>query len=227
MEGKLNNYLADERPYEKVLSMGCSVLTDVELIAVILRTGYKEMDVLALARNVLLKAGGSLLGIHDLTIEELTKIKGIGKIKAIELKCIAEISIRMAGKYKEEKFTASDSSEVAERYMERLRHLKVEKVLALYLDTKNRLIKETVISSGSVSSSYLPEREIFVNALKVNAVKLVLLHNHPSGDPAPSEADIKSTKMIAEAGNLIGITLLDHIIIGDKKYTSLKEMELI
>ena len=227
MENKLNNYLTDERPYEKVLRNGTENLTDSELIAVILRTGYKDEDVLSLARKVLKVSGGSLIGIHDVSLEELTAIKGIGTVKAIELKCVAELSIRMSDRKKDEGFTVTGPSVVAERYMERLRHLKVEKVFALYLDTKNRLIKETVISSGTVNSSYLPTREIFVNALKFNAVKVVLIHNHPSGDPTPSNSDISSTLSASKAGELIGIPILDHIIIGDKTYRSIQEMDLI
>ncbi|MCR4778344.1 MAG: DNA repair protein RadC [Lachnospiraceae bacterium] len=226
MNKKLNNYLADEKPYEKVLKNGAESLTDTEALAVILRTGYKDIDVLTLARDVLKKAGGSLIGIHDLTIEELTKIKGIGKVKAIELKCIAELSIRMSSLEKHTGFTASSSSVIAERYMERMRHLNVEKVYALFLDSKLQLIKEVVVSSGTVNSSYLPEREILSCALKADAVNMVLLHNHPSGDPTPSRSDISSTLSIAKAGELIGIKLLDHIVIGDKKYISIKDMDL-
>ncbi|MBP5304339.1 MAG: hypothetical protein J6Z02_00660, partial [Lachnospiraceae bacterium] len=160
MNKKLNNYLTDEKPYEKVLKNGAESLSDAEALAVILRTGYKDLDVLTLARNVLKKAGGSLIGIHDITIEELTGIKGIGKVKAIELKCIAELSIRMSSTAKETALVASSSSVIAERYMERMRHLNVEKVYALFLDSKLKLIKEVIVCSGTVNSSYLPEREI-------------------------------------------------------------------
>ncbi|MBP5305564.1 MAG: DNA repair protein RadC [Lachnospiraceae bacterium] len=218
--------MTDEKPYEKVLKNGAESLSDAEALAVILRTGYKDLDVLTLARNVLKKAGGSLIGIHDLTIEELTGIKGIGKVKAIELKCIAELSIRMSSTAKETALVASSSSVIAERYMERMRHLNVEKVYALFLDSKLKLIKEVIVCSGTVNSSYLPEREILSLALKADAVNLVLLHNHPSGDPTPSSSDISSTLSVAKAGELIGIRLLDHIVIGDKKYISMKDMDL-
>jgi len=215
-----------EFPYERFETYGPHALTDTELIAIILRTGTVGEDALALAHKVLSLTSGTkqgILALNSIPLEELMQIKGIGKVKAIRLKCVAEICARMQMRYYEEAVSFSNPSSVAAYYMERLRHLETEHIYLILTDTKNRFIKEILLSKGSVNMSILPVREIFIEALRYQAVHILLLHNHPSGDPAPSRQDIEVTGQIVEASRLLNIPLLDHIIIGDNRYTSLKE----
>lgn len=215
-----------EFPYERFESMGPQALTDAELIAIIIRTGTVGEDALALAHKVLslnADSGQGILALNLVPIEELMKIKGIGKVKAIRLKCVAEICARMKMRCHEHMVMFTDPSSVAEYYMERLRHLKTEHVYLILTDTKNRFIKEILLSKGTVNMSLMPVREIFVEAIRYQAVHFFLLHNHPSGDCAPSRQDIEITLQIAKASRLLNIPLLDHIIIGDNTFTSLKE----
>ena len=214
-----------EFPYERFESMGPQALTDAELIAIILRTGTVGEDALALAHKVLSLTSGTkqgILALNSIPLEELMQIKGIGKVKAIRLKCVAEICARMQMRHYDA-VSFSNPSSIAAYYMERLRHLETEHVYLILTDTKNRFIKEILLSKGSVNMSILPVREIFIEALRYQAVNILLLHNHPSGDATPSMQDIDVTGQILEASRLLNIPLLDHIIIGDNRYTSLKE----
>lgn len=219
-----HNY--NEFPYERFERVGAHALTDAELIAIILRTGTVGEDALALARKVLSLTNGNTTGIlalNTIPLEELLQIKGIGKVKAIRLKCVAEICARMQMRSRENGLSFQDPSTVAELYMERLRHLETEHVYLLLCDNKNHIIKEILLSKGTVNASVLSPREIFLEALRYHAVHILLMHNHPSGDPTPSMQDIAITQTISDASRLIQIPLLDHIIIGDNTYTSLKE----
>jgi DNA repair protein RadC len=214
-----------ERPYEKCERYGAAILSDAELLAVIIRTRTKNIRAIDLAASILNYSNTypGLKGLNYLTINELTNIKGIGKIKAIELLCLTELTKRMAKEIHRESLRLITPQSVAAYYMQDMRHLTREQVLLLLMDSKNKIIKDMIISEGTVNTSIMPTREIFVQALKYEAVNIILLHNHPSGDPTPSAEDIRVTKRMMEAGNLIGISLMDHIIIGDNRYISLKE----
>ena len=215
-----------EFPYERFEKMGPHALTDAELVAIILRTGTVGEDALTLAHRILsLTPGGKsgILALNSIPLEELMKIKGIGKVKAIRLKCVAEICSRMQMQHHEAQISFTDPASVAAYYMERMRHLETEHIYLILTDTKNRFIKEILLSKGTVNASVLSTREIFIEALRYHAVHILLLHNHPSGDPAPSRQDIDITNRIMEASRLMNIPLLDHIIIGDNTFTSLKE----
>lgn len=218
-----------ERPYEKCEKYGPQSLSDAELLAVILRSGSKDLRAIDLAINVLNYSGTypGLKGLNYLSMKDLTKIKGIGRVKAIELLCLTELTKRMAKEVYKENLKFITPQSVADYYMQDMRHLSREQVLLLMLDAKSRLIKDIIMSSGTVNTSIVPVREILIQALKEEAVNIILVHNHPSGDPSPSSEDIRVTKRMKEAGNLIGITLMDHIIIGDNKYISLKEQGII
>jgi len=215
-----------EYPYERFETYGAKALTDAELVAIILRTGTVGEDALSLAHKVLSLTAGNrqgILALNSISLEELMKIKGIGKVKAIRLKCVAEICARMQTRYYEQTVCFSNPESVAALYMERMRHLDTEHIYLVLTDTKNRFMKEILISKGTVNSSLLSVREIFVEALRYQAVNILLLHNHPSGDSTPSREDIVITSQILEASRLLNIPLLDHIIIGDNTFTSLKE----
>lgn len=217
-----------ERPYEKCLKQGAEALSDAELLAVLLRTGTKGENVLALAKRLLYHDGGAgLLGIHQFSFQSLMKLKGIGKVKAVQILCLSELAKRLSKASVEPRLRFSSSQSVAEYYMEDLRHRNQEVMKLLLLNSKAELIDETNISKGTVNASLVTPRELFVEALKKEAVSMILLHNHPSGDPTPSRDDILTTKRISECGLLIGIELLDHIIIGNNCYVSFQEENLL
>ena len=217
-----------ERPYEKCLKQGAEALSDAELLAVLLRTGTKGENVLALAKRLLYEDGGAgLLGIHQFSFQSLMKLKGIGKVKAVQILCLSELAKRLSKASVEPRLRFSSSQSVAEYYMEDLRHRNQEVMKLLLLNSKAELIDETNISKGTVNASLVTPRELFVEALKKEAVSMILLHNHPSGDPTPSRDDILTTKRISECGLLIGIELLDHIIIGINCYVSFQEENLL
>lgn len=219
-----------ERPYEKCLKYGAEALSDAELLAVLLRTGTKGENVLALAESLLYQNQNKdegLLGIHQFSFQSLTKLKGIGKVKAVQILCLSELAKRLAKASAKPRLRFSSSQSVAEYYMEDLRHNTQEVMKLLVLNSKAELIDEIDISKGTVNASLITPRELFVEALKKEAVSIILLHNHPSGDPTPSKDDILTTKRISESGYLIGIELLDHIIIGNNCYVSFQEEKLL
>lgn len=218
-----------ERPYEKCEQLGAEVLTDAELLAVIIRSGSKNERSIDLAQKVLsmdtYKEG--LASVNYLTLKDLMRIKGIGRVKAIQIKCIAELAKRMAKVQAIERFNVNSPSSVANCFMEEMRHLSQEILKLIMLDTKNNIIYDKIITKGTVNTSLITPREIFVEAIKHEAVHIIILHNHPSGDPTPSREDILITERIKESGNILNIELLDHIIIGDGKYISLKEKGIL
>ncbi len=217
-----------ERPYEKCEERGSASLSDEELLAVLLRTGTRGENALALARRILYHAGETgILGIHQFNMERLMAIKGIGKVKAIQLSCISELAKRLSKASYQEALCFSEPGSIARYYMEDMRHEKQELMKLLMLNTKARLIGETNISKGTVNASLITPRELFIEALQKNAVSIVVMHNHPSGDPTPSREDMLITKRILDAGALIGIELLDHIIIGNNQYMSFREEGLL
>lgn len=217
-------------PYEKFLKSGADSLTEAELLAIILRTGTRNRPALALAGQVLSLSCGrerGLNALHHISLAELMDIPGIGEVKAVKIKCIAELSKRMAMERAGQELKFDMPKTVASYFMEELRHEEKENILLLSLDNRLHLIEKYVLSVGTVSESLLSPREVFVQALKCKASHVMLLHNHPSGDALPSGQDILITKKIKEAGELVGIPLIDHIIIGDGRYTSLKEKGLL
>ena len=228
-EKKLNKK-QDNMPYERFLRFGPENLTETELLAIIIRTGTKDCSALELAGKVMALARyprEGLLGLYDVTLEELMSIKGIGLVKAIKLKCLAELSMRISSARASRGLCFTRSGMVAEYYMEKLRHRETECVFLLCLDAKGQLLQEKRLSDGSVRMALISPREIFIEALGCKAVNIILLHNHPSGDPTPSDADRELTRNVSELGEKIDIPLLDHIIIGDNRYTSFKELSYL
>jgi len=217
------------RPYEKCLAFGPESLNDNELLAVIIRTGSKGESSVRLAEKILGLSQGNegLLSLMHLSVEELMSVKGVGIVKAVQLKCIGELSRRISKTNAQSGLDFSEPASIAEYYMEDLRHKEREQLVLVMMNTKNRLIRDTVMTTGTVNASLVSSREIFMEALKCGAVYIVLIHNHPSGDPAPSREDIINTKRIKDAGDIIGITLLDHIIIGDNKYISFRQRGIL
>lgn len=221
----------ERRPYEKCLMEGTEALTDSELLAVILRSGTQGMNSLSLADEILkwmeTSSYPGLTGLLHISAEDLMKIHGIGKVKAIQLLCIGELSKRIARTAARPRLLLTHPSSIAEYYMEQLRHEEQELLLCMMLDTKNHLLGDRILSRGTVSGTMITPREIFVEALRRHAVNLILVHNHPSGDPSPSRDDLDITARIYRAGELLGIHLIDHIIIGDQRYCSFLEEGLM
>lgn len=212
-----------ERPYDKFLNSGVASLSDAELLAIILRNGSRGRTALQLAQDVLLKEQQNLLNLNRLSLKELAGIPGIGQVKAIQLKSIAELAKRMSQTTYRKNLKLDEPGIIAEYYMERLRHETKETLLLAMFDVKCNFLGDEVLSVGTVNSSLVSPREIFLKALRCQAFYIVLLHNHPSGEATPSPEDLRTTRRVLECGNLLGIALADHIIIGDNSYTSLRE----
>lgn len=214
-----------EQPYERCQVYGASNLTDAELLACIFRTGTNSKSSVDLAKEVLsLKEQfQGLIGLSHVTLDELVKIKGIGKVKAIQILCVVELAKRMSRATQTEGVFFTTPSDIAKFYMQELRNLEYEQVILVLLNNKNKVIKEIKLSKGTVNASLVSPREVFIYALRYEAVKVALIHNHPSGNPKPSQADIMITRKVRDTGKLVGIELIDHIIIGDNIFTSLRE----
>lgn len=211
-----------DRPRERLLRQGAMSLSNQELLAILLRTGTKEESVLALANRVL----STFERLHHLkhaTIEEMIAIKGIGEVKAIQILAAIELGRRLSQKQNDDKFTVRSPQDAAAYLMPDMTSLSQEHFVALFLNVKNQIMHKQTIFIGSLNASIVHPREIFREAVKRSAASIICAHNHPSGIPTPSPEDIEVTKRIQEAGYIIGIELLDHIIIGDHQFISLKE----
>lgn len=214
-----------EMPYEKCMQFGASSLSDAQLLAVIIKTGTKNRTSLALAQELLQlpSSYGGLLGMHHLKLQDLIQVKGIGKVKAIQLLCVVELAKRLARQTKRNLTRLCKPDEVAAYFMEEMRNLETEHLYAAFLDASGHLLHEDVVFKGTVQTSIVSPREILRLALQYDAAHYIILHNHPGGDPMPSREDIRITRRLMEASGIIGIPLMDHIIIGDNQYISLKE----
>lgn len=215
----------EDRPYEKCEQFGAENLTDAELFAILLRTGTKGENSLHLAHKILCSESSrrGLLNIHQWDMDSLLRVRGIGKVKAIQILCLSELAKRMAQASVLHELDFSSPRTIARYYMEDMRHREKEVLKLLFLNTKSKLIGESIVSTGTVNMALISPRELFLEAFKKNAVSIILLHNHPSGDPEPSREDVRITTRVYQAGMLIGIELLDHIIIGDNRFVSLRE----
>lgn len=215
-----------ERPRERLLKLGAEALSAPEILALILGRGTKGESVMITAQN-LLKEFHNLKGIASASIEELTKVKGIGHAKAAQIKAAFELSKRLESSFDEgEKPPIKSPEDVVKLVKTQLKGKKKEHFLALSLDTRNHLISVQPISIGSLDTSIVHPREVFKEAISSSAASVIFVHNHPSGDPQPSEDDIKLTKRLVEVGEIIGIEVLDHIIVCDKDHLSMKAKSL-
>lgn len=216
-----------ERPYEKFSFYGAEKLSDSELLAIIIKSGTKDKTAVTLAQELMNKYDYNLKGLaflNDVSLNELQNIKGIGKIKAIQLKALWELIKRSSKPINLKKHKIVSPSGAAEFIMEDLRYLKQEMLVVMLLDVKNELMKTVTVALGGLSQSSVEAREIFKEPIKYSANSIIIAHNHPSGDPYPSDSDIIFTRRIYDAGKIFGIEVLDHIIIGNGIFSSLKKM---
>ncbi len=225
VDGRLISQLhSEERPRERFLSYGARALSTEEILAILLRSGCKGTSVLLLAKEIIDTLQNGLGGLGAITPESLLHIKGIGKDKAVTICAAIELGRRLTEvKAKKTHADFSCPEAVAHYVMERMRHEMEEHFQIALLNAKNRLIRIVPISTGGLTSSMAEQRKVFRKAIESNAAAIILLHNHPTGDPTPSVEDVKVTKVFVKAGDLMGIPVLDHIVIGDGEYISLCE----
>lgn len=226
---QINKMHVWERPMEKMQLQGKEALTDAELFAIIFRSGTRTTNAVGLAEKMLRRNlnKSPLVSLYQDSLLELQEIPGIGQVKSAQVHAVLELSKRISKQRHWEDVKITSANAIANLYMEDFRHLKQEYFKVIYLDTKNKIINDENISIGSLNASIVHPREVFKNAVKKSANSIIIMHNHPSGDPAPSREDIDITRRIRKSGELLGITLLDHIIIGDHRYISFKEEKLL
>lgn len=219
---RINELADNQKPRERLLSHGASHLSHAELLAILINTGRKGSSSIDIA-NELLKSVDNLKELKMLSISDLNKIKGVGLYKALILKAAFELGERMHSGSVDDKIQISSSKDVADFMMGKMERLTQEKFIALFLNSKNVIIKQKTIFVGTLNSSIVHPREIFSEAIKCASNAIIVLHNHPSGDVTPSNEDIKTTERLKKCGQVLGIDLLDHIIIGDHTYLSMVE----
>ncbi|MCK4777042.1 MAG: DNA repair protein RadC [Actinomycetia bacterium] len=214
------------RPRERLLRYGAGVLSDADLLAVLINTGKKGESVIVLSVRII-KIFEGLEKLSQATCEELKKIKGLGEAKTANLLASFELGKRIACRKFEKRTVIKKPNDVADILMPEMRYLEKEYFKAIILNTKNEVLKIEDISIGSLSSSIVHPRELFKAVMKHNGASVVVVHNHPSGDPSPSPDDVGLTKRLIKAGDILGISLLDHIVFGNGRFVSLKELNLI
>jgi len=217
----------DEKPREKLMRDGVSKLSTVELIAVLIGSGTRGKSAIELASQILFSDKRGIRFLAECSPEELGKINGMGTAKVCTLMAAVELGKRIAAAPVEQRNVIRSTTDIIDLFMEKMRYYKKEHFISLMVNAKGEIIQEVEVSIGDLCSSVTHPREVFVDAIKRSAGSVVFLHNHPSGDPTPSEADISTTQRLVEAGNLLGIPVLDHIIIGDGVYFSMKAQGLM
>lgn len=222
---KIKDLPLSERPYEKLEVYGAENLSNAELLAIIIKTGTKEQSSVSIAQKILnLKENtdkDNLRFLQDISLEEFMQIKGIGKVKAIQLKAICELTKRIARPINNQKKIIKSPKDIAEMLIPELRYEKREIAKVIILNSRNVVLRMIDISLGGANFACIEPKDVLSEAIKMQAPKIILVHNHPSGDTTPSKGDYKVTDRIYEAADLMGIQLLDHVIIGDDTYQSL------
>ncbi len=211
-----------EKPREKLLKEGRENLSNTEILAILIGSGTGSRSSLDLASEVIALDAGGIRFLAECRPEEIKKVKGIGEARACAILAAAELGKRIAAVPREEMVRIERSSDVASIFMEKMRYYKKEHFVSLLINVKGEIIEEVEVSVGDLCSSTTHPREVFIDAVRRSAGSVIFIHNHPSGDPKPSEADIETTKRLAEAGEILGIPVLDHIVIGDGCYISMR-----
>ncbi|NMH69870.1 DNA repair protein RadC [Bacillus sp. RO3] len=218
----IRDFPQDERPRERLIQSGAASLSNQELLAILLRTGTKSESVLQLSNRLLNHFDGLNL-LKDASLEEITETKGIGLAKAVQIMAAVEFGRRISNLAFDDRYSIRSPEDGANYVMNDMRFLAQEHFVCLYLNTKNQVLHKQTIFIGSLNASIVHPREVFKEAFRRSAASIICIHNHPSGDPTPSREDIEVTKRLVECGRIIGIDILDHLIIGEKKFISLKE----
>jgi DNA repair protein RadC len=221
MSYRITDLASSDRPRERLSMLGAEAISNAELIAILLRSGVEGINVIQLAQKLLLELGG-LDGLHRTPYEELCQQHGIGPAKAAQIKAAIELGRRLSKATQEEKPIIQSPEDAASILLYEMGALEKEHLRAVLLDTRNRLMKVADVYRGSLNAALIRIGEIFRDAVRINAASMIVVHNHPSGDPTPSPEDVVVTKAIVEAGKLLDIEVLDHIIIGKGRYVSLK-----
>jgi DNA repair protein RadC len=221
----IKNIPHEERPRERLLAHGAQSLTCRELLALVLNTGTKHSSSLEIADKMIAK-WRTLRGIADASVEELKQVSGVGTAKAARVLAALEFGRRLSSESGDDRRQIRSACDVADLMMPKLRDAPREEFVALLLDTKHKVIECKTISIGHLNASLVHPRELFRECVRRSAAAVILVHNHPSGDPNPSQEDIHLTRRLEEAGNLLGINVLDHVIVGDNRYISLRERGL-
>jgi len=219
----IREWADDERPRERLEKHGAGVLSTAELLAIFLRTGTRNQTAVDVSRE-LLKGHDGLSHLSRSSVQELCRFKGVGKAKAVSLLAIFELARRIESQNRQKKTKVKKPADVANRYLPFMRDLNREVFKVVLLDSANQIIKDVTITKGTLNSSLVHPREIFKTAIDHMAAGIILLHNHPSGNPEPSAEDISITQQIKEAGELLSIPVLDHIIIAGQEFTSMAEL---
>ena len=218
---RIHDIPEEERPRERLIRNGPESLSNAELLGIILRTGSREENVINLCSRILTEYSIKQLSLAN--VSRLMQVHGVGKAKAAQIAAVFELSRRLETFVEEPKRKICSPKDVYTLMYPKMREQKKEKFITLCLDTKNQILKEEVISTGSLNASIVHPREVFKSALMESSASVIMIHNHPSGDPSPSREDIMVTEKLVEGGKLLGIDVLDHIIIGDGRYVSLKD----
>lgn len=228
MPMKMKELPISERPYEKLEMYGERTLSNAELLAIIIKSGTKEESSVTLAQKILSLGENkkckqdNLKFLQELSIEEFMEIKGIGKIKAIQLKAVCELAKRISRPIEQIKTKIRNPKDIADLLMDELKVEKREIVKVIIMNSQNVILKIQTIAQGGTSSAQVDSKDVLAEAVKIGAPKVILVHNHPSGESKPSRADIEFTQKIEKAAEILGIQLLDHIVIGYNQYTSIK-----
>lgn len=225
----INKLPSDERPYEKLEQNGAQSLSDAELLAIIIRSGTPHESALDLARSLINRFGadedgGGLSFLADLSLEELREIEGIGRVKSLQLKAAAEVGKRASVTRSKDRMLMNTPDKVASYIAPKLRGEPREQLHLMILDTKQRMIKCKRISEGGLASILIQPRDLLREAVRSNAAGIILIHNHPSGDPTPSREDIKATESLLAASRMIGVTLQDHIVVAHEGFSSIRQI---
>ena len=224
MSIKMKNLPNSERPYEKLEMYGAENLSNSELLAIIIKTGTKEDSSINIAQKILAMKGNypdNLRFLQDVSIEELKQIKGVGRVKAIQIKALCELTKRMSRNVHENHIYIKNPQDVVNLLMEEMKYEKIENVKVIILNIKNVVQKMINVSTGTTNSALIIPKDILREAVKMGMPKIILVHNHPSGDATPSKEDIEITKRVKEASHIMGIDLLDHIVIGFNCYKNI------
>ena len=222
---RIRDLESSQRPRERLASLGATSLSNAELIAILLRTGIKGINAVQLGQKILMDCGG-LTGLHRSSYTELCRMRGVGPAKAAQIKAAVELGNRFAASTPTEHPVIQSPEDAASLILYEMGALEQEHLNVMLLDTRNRMVKLVEVYRGSLNSSLIRVSEVFKEAVRANAAAIIVVHNHPSGDPTPSPEDISVTHAIVQAGKLLDIEVLDHIVVGKNKFISLKSRGL-